>query len=62
MDEGFYWIQFNGMVQIGLFLSGASWLTNSDDKQEDYWLIDGGHEIDHDENVKVIFGPLDINV
>ncbi|WP_354692689.1 hypothetical protein [Phytobacter sp. RSE-02] len=62
MKDGFYWIQFNGLVQIALLLTGGARDVERDQKARDYWLIDGGVEVEHGDNVKVVYGPLDIHV
>lgn len=60
MAEGGYWIQFKELVQIALFLNEDEDGRNSRKKQNGFWLITGGIEIEHCEGIKVINGPLDI--
>lgn len=62
MKDGFYWIQFNGLVQIALLLTGGERDVERELKEQDYWLIEGGIEVEHGDNVKVVYGPLDIHV
>lgn len=62
MKEGFYWIQFNELVQIALLLNGGATEVERDLKAHDYWLMDGGVEIKHGDYIKAINGPLDIHV
>lgn len=62
MQDGFYWIQYKGQVQIALLLTGGAEETGHEQKVHDYWLIDGGIEVENDDNIKVISGPLDIVV
>lgn len=62
MQDGFYWIQYKGLVQIALLLAGGTKEAEHEQKGHDCWLIEGGIEITHDGNVKVISGPLDVVV
>lgn len=62
MKEGFYWIQYKGLVQIALFLTGNLGTSNSEEQECAFWLITGGLEVDHCESIKVVNGPLDIRV
>lgn len=62
MSDGFYWIQFKELVQMALFLSGDTEGRDAHEKPHGSWLITGGIEVEHDESIKVINGPLDISV
>ena len=62
MEESFYWIQYNGLLQIALFLGGNVEETDSCENKLNFWLITGGNEIDNCESIKVINGPMDIFV
>lgn len=62
MEEGFYWIQYKGLVQIALFLTGNLAVGDAKEQDREFWLINGGLEVDHCEGIKVVNGPLDIPV
>ena len=62
MKEGFYWIQLDGLVQIALLLVGGAKDIEREQKARDFWLIEGGIEVEHGDNIKIVNGPLDIRI
>ena len=62
MKDGFYWIQYQGLVQMALFLKDEVENLDTGETLEGSWLLTGGFEICHDGHIKVISGPLDIVV
>ncbi|MBW4214373.1 hypothetical protein JW313_03610 [Enterobacter cloacae subsp. cloacae] len=58
MKEGFYWIQYNGRVQVAYFSNGVTEDLDSGQTIIGVWHLTIGDDICHNGDAEVLDGPL----
>ncbi|MGQ9451785.1 hypothetical protein ACP4QI_009905 [Leclercia sp. TB492] len=58
MEEGFYWIQHNGRVQVALYTDGETEDLRTGQIVRGTWHLTQGYDICNDGEAEVLQGPL----
>lgn len=58
MEEGFYWIQRNGRIQVAYYTKGVTEDLETGQTITDVWHLTHGDDICHNGEAEVLAGPL----
>lgn len=58
MEEGYYWIKHNRLVQIAYYIDGKCEDLDTGESYRGIWLLIRGDDISHNDEAEIISGPL----